>query len=308
MNFRFIKRGIALIVLASIFAVTGQNVLAAEKKNVLTVSQSPLNNPFLDLNIQVKKQAKTNIKKSFSHIGFARVEEGSFLYIMKDAAEDSEWVGKLYQDNALIVTETVGEWSKIESGNVKGYVKTELLITEQEAFAKAREILQTQNPRANLLTLEEEEVASSFSYGETKEEEEARLIQEAEEDAARRAAEEQAKVAKRQAVVDYAKQFLGNRYVWGGTSLTRGADCSGFVKSVYAHFGYTVPHSSYAQRRVGIKVKYSEIQPGDIVCYAGHVGIYAGNGQIVNALNERKGIVMSPVTKKPILAVRRLIV
>lgn len=308
MNFRFIKRGIALIVLVSMFAVTGQNVSAAEKKNVLTVSQSPLNNPFLDLNIQVEKQAKTNIKKSFSRIGFVTVEEGSFLYIMQDAAEDSEWVGKLYQDNALIVTETVGEWSKIESGNVKGYVKTELLITKQEAFAKAREILQTQNPRANLLTLEEEEVASSFSYGETKEEEEARLIQEAEEEAARRAAEEQAKVAKRQAVVDYAKQFLGNRYVWGGTSLTRGADCSGFVKSVYAHFGYTVPHSSYAQRRVGIKVKYSEIQPGDIVCYAGHVGIYAGNGQIVNALNERKGIVMSPVTKKPILAVRRLIV
>lgn len=306
MDFQVIKRGIALTVLTSILVSTGQQVLAAENKNAFVV-------PRIQLKQEIEKRcflnsAKTNIKNSFSRIGFAKIEEGSFLYIMKDTTEGSEWTGKIYQDNALIVVETVGEWSKIQSGNVNGYVKSESLISGQEAFAKAREILQAQNPGADLLSLEEEEIASSFSYGETKEEEEARLIREAQEEAERRAAQERAKAEKRQAVVDYAKQFLGNRYVWGGTSLTKGADCSGFVKSVYAHFGYTLSHSSYAQRRVGTKVKLSEIQPGDIVCYSGHVGIYAGNGQIVNALNERKGIVMSPINKSPILAVRRLIV
>jgi peptidoglycan DL-endopeptidase CwlO len=108
------------------------------------------------------------------------------------------------------------------------------------------------------------------------------------------------------AVVAYACQFIGNPYVWGGTSLTEGADCSGFVMSVYAHFGYSLPHSSAALRSVGTGVSVSDMQPGDIVCYSGHVGIYAGGGQMVNAASAATGIKYTNVNYKPILAVRRI--
>ena len=107
-------------------------------------------------------------------------------------------------------------------------------------------------------------------------------------------------------VVEYANQFLGNPYVWGGTSLTNGADCSGFVLSVYANFGYSLPHSSTAMRNCGYAVNYGDMQPGDIVCYDHHVGIYAGNGVIINALNSSSGITYTNVNYKEILAIRRV--
>lgn len=112
---------------------------------------------------------------------------------------------------------------------------------------------------------------------------------------------------KRQEIVDYACMFIGNPYVWGGTSLTEGADCSGFVQSVYAHFGVTLPRTSSSQRNAGAAVSYKNVLPGDIICYEGHVGIYIGNGEIVNARNPEKGIGITPATYKNILAVRRVI-
>lgn len=109
------------------------------------------------------------------------------------------------------------------------------------------------------------------------------------------------------AVADYACQFLGNPYVWGGTSLTNGCDCSGFVMQVYAHFGYTsLPHSSSAQRNYGQAVSLENIQPGDIVCYNHHVGIYVGNGKIISALGRNYGITYSSVTYKSIITIRRI--
>lgn len=114
--------------------------------------------------------------------------------------------------------------------------------------------------------------------------------------------------ASGQAIVDYAVQFVGNPYVWGGTSLTNGADCSGFIMSVYAHFGYSLPHSSAAMRSVGRGVSYAQAQPGDIICYDGHVAIYMGGGQIVHASNERDGIKISGnAAYRTILAVRRIV-
>ena len=110
-----------------------------------------------------------------------------------------------------------------------------------------------------------------------------------------------------QAVASYACQFVGNPYVWGGESLTNGADCSGFVKSVYAHFGVSLPHSSGALRSVGRGVSVSDMQPGDIVCYSGHVAIYIGGGSIVHASSPSTGIKISGnVHYKTILAVRRI--
>lgn len=113
--------------------------------------------------------------------------------------------------------------------------------------------------------------------------------------------------AQGRAVADYGLQFVGNPYVYGGTSLTNGADCSGFVQSVYKNFGYSLPRTSYEQRSVGTGVEYSNAQPGDLICYAGHVGIYIGNGKIVHASNPSSGIKVSSATYRTILAVRRVV-
>ena len=112
--------------------------------------------------------------------------------------------------------------------------------------------------------------------------------------------------AKGQSVADYAMNFIGNPYVFGGTSLTNGADCSGFVQSVYKNFGVTLPRSSTDQRSAGMGVSYTEAQPGDIICYAGHVGIYIGNNQIVHASSPTTGIKVGNATYRSILSVRRI--
>jgi cell wall-associated NlpC family hydrolase len=110
-----------------------------------------------------------------------------------------------------------------------------------------------------------------------------------------------------QKIAAYAVQFVGNPYVAGGTSLTAGADCSGFIWRVYNDFGYRVARSSWDFRSAGTGVEYADAKPGDVVCYAGHVGLYIGNGYIVHASTERTGIIISPATYKTILAVRRLV-
>ena len=108
-------------------------------------------------------------------------------------------------------------------------------------------------------------------------------------------------------MANYAWQFIGNPYVMGGTSLTNGADCSGFVFRVYKDFGYSLPRTSYAQRSAGTEVSYSDAQPGDVICYAGHVGIYIGNGQIVHASTQKTGIKVTRATYREILSVRRIV-
>ncbi len=113
--------------------------------------------------------------------------------------------------------------------------------------------------------------------------------------------------AKGKEIAIYACGFVGNKYVWGGTSLTKGADCSGFTQSVYKAFGYKIPRTSYQQRSAGKAVTYAEAQPGDLICYAGHVAMYIGNGRIVHASSAKTGIIIGYATYKPILAVRRIV-
>ena len=108
-------------------------------------------------------------------------------------------------------------------------------------------------------------------------------------------------------VAKYGCQFIGNPYVLGGTSLTGGADCSGFTYRIYKDFGYSLPRTSYEQRSAGTGVDYANAQPGDIICYDGHVGIYAGGGYIVHASSARTGIKVSKAGYRPILSVRRII-
>ena len=108
-------------------------------------------------------------------------------------------------------------------------------------------------------------------------------------------------------IAKYACQYIGNPYVYGGTSLTEGADCSGFLWRIYKNFGYSLPRTSYEQRSAGTGVSYDQAQPGDIICYDGHVGMYIGGGKIVHASSAKTGIKVSNATYRPILAVRRIV-
>ena len=249
-----------------------------------------------DKEIEVEDYLVPTEKGEYLDMAFANVQ--TFLYIRSEPTTESEWLGKLYPDNAAKIIGPVGEWTKIQSGTVTGYVYSDYIIIGKNADQKAREMVsQTESQQ-------EEE---AFVYAESKEEETARLQAEAEE-AARKAAEEAAAKAQTgQAIVDYACQFIGNPYVWGGTSLTEGADCSGFVQSVFAHFGISLPRTTWDMENVGTPVSYDQAVAGDLILYDGHVGIYMGNGEIVNAINSQRGIGILPATYTNILTVRRLI-
>lgn len=241
-------------------------------------------------------------KGEYLNMAFADVN--TFLYIRSEPTKQSPWVGKLYPDYAAEIIGPVGEWTKIRSGSVTGYVYSKYIIIGNNAEQKAQDIIRkTQEEKQAELQNPEE----AFTYAESKEEEALRLAKEQQEAAEKAAGEVKAAAGSGQAVVDYACQFIGNPYVWGGTSLTNGADCSGFVQSVYAHFGISLPRTSSQQRGAGRAVSYSEAVPGDIICYDGHVGIYMGNGQIVNAINSRRGIGILSATYDNIISVRRLL-
>lgn len=245
-----------------------------------------------DKKIEVEDYLVPTEKGEYLDMAFANVQ--TFLYIRSEPTTESEWLGKLYPDNAAKIIGPVGEWTKIQSGTVTGYVYSDYIIIGKNADQKAREMVSQQEEEA-------------FVYAESKEEEAARLQAEAEE-AARKAAEEAAAKAQTgQAIVDYACQFIGNPYVWGGTSLTEGADCSGFVQSVFAHFGISLPRTTWDMENVGTPVSYDQAVAGDLILYDGHVGIYMGNGEIVNAINSQRGIGILPATYTNILTVRRLI-
>ena len=234
-------------------------------------------------------------------MGFTNVDEGSFLYIRSEATRESEWVGKLYPDCAVHLQGAVGEWTPVESGGVTGYVKSEFLFTGNAAQVKAEELICEAAARGEEVAKPEETV---FTYAQSKEAEAAAI---AEAQAAAQAAAIQAQLPAGQAVVDFACQFIGNPYVWGGTSLTNGADCSGFVQAVYANFGISMPRTSSQMRSAGVEVSFEQAIPGDVFCYEGHVGIYMGNGKIVNAIDESHGIGISSATYTNIITIRRLV-
>lgn len=229
------------------------------------------------------------------------------LFVRKEPTTESSILGMVPMADELLVLEETDGWVKVDVEEGTGWVSADYV-----------------------------ELHSEFVQAESREEEAARLAKEAEErkKAQAAAAAKAEKKAQQEAntntntsggaqagstysvgegsemgvaVAQYALQFVGNPYVYGGTSLTNGADCSGFVMSVYANFGVSLPHSSAADRNQGSKVDGLEnAQPGDLICYSGHVALYIGNGQIVHASNKRTGIIVSQADYRKILAIRRI--
>ena len=296
-----LKKGLFLVTTAGAITAFPATAYAidTDTEDVMpqTGIEEVLNNCYVaDKEIEVEDYLVPTEKGEYLDMAFANVE--TFLYIRSEPTRESEWVGKLYPDYAAKILGPVGEWTRIESGEVTGYVCSEYIIVGNSAEQKAQEMVQNS---------EAENPTDAFTYAESKEEEEERLAREAEEAALRAQEEAQAKGGTGQAIVDFACQFIGNPYVWGGTSLTNGADCSGFVQSVFAHFGISLPRTTRDLVSVGTPVSYDQAIPGDIILYDGHVGIYMGNGQIVNAINSSQGIGILPATYTSIVTVRRLI-
>ncbi len=289
-------------------------------------------------------QEGLNLYGNVANIGIT-TDIQSYLNVRQEPSAQSATIGKIYQNGAAIVLENLGEWLKIESGSMVGFVNAKYLIVGDEALCRAASTITAKittdtlrvraeaSVEAEIIALLSEgktvsvvdesipgwlkiqtggkmgyissdyaEVSVKYNFGESKAEEAARVAEEAarREEANRAEAEawnnkvyNEPVNESAQALVDYALQFVGNRYVWGGTSLTNGVDCSGFVMKIYEKFGYDLPHSSYELRYVGRKVSESEMQPGDIVCYSGHVAIYIGGGKIVHASNRKDGIKIS---------------
>lgn len=220
------------------------------------------------------------------------------LYVREGPGTDTANIGAVPIGDQLIVTEELEGWVKVNIEEGDGYVSNEYVTLSTE-FVKAESI---EEEKARL---EKEQAARAAAQAAAAKKAAASSGSSSSEAPVTYAVSGGS--ASGQAVVNYALQFVGNPYVYGGSSLTNGTDCSGFVMSVYNNFGVSLPHSSAADRGVGATVNGLEnAQPGDIICYSGHVGIYAGNGQIVHASTSRTGIIVSSATYRSILSIRRI--
>ena len=286
---------------------------------------------------QAYEKAK-NANWGYTNLGIANVDNN--LNIRSTAAEDGKLVGKLPKDAACEVLDSDDTWAHIKSGKVEGYVSIEYLLTGIPAKRRAEELATTMarvttdslkvraeaNTDSEVITLvpngeelevasvegdwvkvylDDEEVFVSAEYVEVTSELGTAITM-------TELFYGQGVSDVRVDVCQYAKEFLGNPYVWGGTSLTNGADCSGYVLSIFKKYGVSLPHSSVAQANCGTTISVSEAQPGDLIFYGNgksinHVAIYIGNGQVIHASSPKTGIRISNVSyRSPIKAVKIL--
>lgn len=271
----------------------------------------------------------------YKNLGVANVE--NHLNIRKEPGENKKIIGKLPKDAGCTIIEIDNNgWAKIKSGKVTGYVMSSYLITGDKAVSKAQKVgslvatvnTETLNVRDDQSLLSS--VITSVPIGEELE------VVEVYTDWVKVSIDADVGYVARQYInlsyelqkavtveeitagvsgiradiVAYSKQFLGNPYVWGGTSLSRGTDCSGFTMGIYAKFGYSLPRVSRSQANVGTTISTSSVRPGDLLFYGSgnyinHVAMYIGNGQVIHASNPRTGIKISNMYyRTPIKAVR----
>ncbi len=274
----------------------------------------------------------------YTNLGIAQVE--NHLNIREGAGEEYDLVGKLPVDAGCEILSDEGEWFQIRSGKVTGYVKGEFLLTGQDAANRANEVksivatsvTQTLNARVEpntdcsiwTMIAEGEELQLLEDQGEWLKVDVdgdecyvAREFVELSEQLQKAMTMTEIRYGEgisdvRVDMVQYACQFVGNRYVWGGTSLTNGVDCSGFTMRIYEKYGISLPHSSRAQSGYGTKTNSSEAKPGDLFFYGNgdginHVAMYIGNGQVVHASSARTGIKISNAFYRSPICVTRLL-
>ncbi len=260
----------------------------------------------------------------YTNLGVADVN--NHLNIREAPGEDKKLVGKLPKNGGCEILETAGDWYKIKSGKVTGYVKAEYLLTGEAAAARAQEaksVVATTNAMTVYIRTEPNTECTIWTA--MPEGEDIQVVEDMgewikvdldgetcyvyskyvdiSEQLPKAATLTEVQHGKgvssvRAELVNYACKFVGNRYVWGGTSLTNGVDCSGFTMQVYAKYGISLPHHAPPQAGYGTRIKSSEAKPGDLFFYSkggsiNHVAIYIGNGQVVHASNPKSGIKIS---------------
>lgn len=260
----------------------------------------------------------------YTNLGISNVDDN--LNVRQTPDENGKLIGKLPKNAACELLEKEGEWTHIKSGKVDGYVKSEFLLEGWEAKKRATEqlskvaVVNTSSLKVREEPNTECEVITLVPNGEELEvvEEQGDWVKIMIDDEENYVSAEYVNIEEKlgsaitltellygQGVSDvrielcqYAKQFVGNPYVWGGTSLTKGADCSGFVLSVFKKYGVYLPRTSGSQANAGTKISISEAKPGDLIFYAkggriNHVAIYIGGGQVVHASSPKTGIKIS---------------
>lgn len=269
----------------------------------------------------------TSVVEGYTVLGVANVE--NYLNVRDMPSEDGDILGKLPMNAGCEILETLDGWYKVSSGELTGYVSADYLLTGEEANTRAKEALSlVAHVNADKLMVREEPNTDCEILTKVALDEEIEVAEQLDgwikvniddvtgyvsadyvtvmntlpkgvtlEQLSAETAAENGYSNTAVELIEYAKQFLGNPYVWGGTSLTNGADCSGFTMRIFEHFGYSLSRTSREQANNGTRVSLDEIKPGDLLFYnhgstIGHVAIYIGNGQIIHASTERTGIII----------------
>ncbi len=317
-----------------VFAEMADNI----QNSAFTTSVPPVQEEGLISTQALQESTEPDNYWGYTNLGIAHVD--NHLNIREEPNENGKLIGKLSKDAACEILDIdENGWAHIKSGKVEGYCSIDYLYTGDAAIARGKEvasmiaIVNTQtlkvrgepNTNSTVLTLipqdEELEVVEVMDNGWIKfllDDEEAFVsgdyvnVEERLEKAVTltELLYGQGVSNVRVDLVQFAKQFVGNPYVWGGTSLTKGADCSGFTMSIFSKYGVSLPHHAASQAQMGTKINLSEAQPGDLVFYAkngriNHVAIYIGNGQVIHASSPKTGIKISSVNYRTPACVRR---
>ncbi len=335
---KFMLAGWTFLLGAGIF-IFSENVAFADTGDLEVVTSAGISTVLSEAVLSTQgNEGATLADYDYDSLGIISLSSGS-LNVRKEASTDSELVGKMKDGTALEIISVDGEWIKMSSGDVNGYVKSEYVLTGDEAYeAAAGEVTTIATVNTTTLYARQEPSTDSkifylLSNGEkfevTNDLDEWKEIK-VDEDTVYVSSEfvdtkqelptaltmTEVKYGEgvsdvRVDLVNYATQFVGNPYVWGGVSLTNGCDCSGFVLSVYSHYGIGLPHSSRSQSGYGKSISASEAKPGDLFFYGSgsisHVAIYIGNGRIVHASNHRDGIKISSAFYRTPICVRSLL-
>lgn len=264
MKYKSLKNMVLVLAIAGTFLFTGFKADAAEISGLVNAGVATTMEQVEDETVLAAAIAPS-VVEGYTLLGVVTADSG-YINIREEMSTESEIVGKIRKDGICEVVSIEEGWCEIESAEIKGYISSDYLLTGAEANEKAESLMEEGRELETALTMME------YRYG-------------------------KGVTDIQMEICEYARQFVGNPYKWGGTSLTKGADCSGFTLSVFANYGVSLPHSSKAQANCGTRVDLSEVQPGDLVFYGGknihHVAMYIGNGQIVHAQSAKTGIRVS---------------